>query len=76
MKRFDPLELHEHWAPYGWAVLLAIPVIIVVVAGAGLVVVRGFTGRVEAALVVVLLVGAAIAWCVWVIKPLTLAVAS
>ena len=23
MKRFDPLELHEHWAPYGWAVLLA-----------------------------------------------------
>ena len=23
MKRFDPLDLHAHWAPYGWAVLLA-----------------------------------------------------
>ena len=22
MKRFDPIELHAHWAPYGWAVLL------------------------------------------------------
>ena len=23
MKRFEPLDLHAHWAPYGWAVLLA-----------------------------------------------------
>ena len=23
MKRFEPLDLHADWAPYGWAVLLA-----------------------------------------------------
>ena len=23
MKRFEPLDLHAEWAPYGWAVLLA-----------------------------------------------------
>ncbi|MBP8174355.1 MAG: hypothetical protein KAY06_10195 [Aeromonadaceae bacterium] len=62
----------EVLAIFGWAVLLAVSLFIMTAAGVGLVVSRGFTGRVEGAFVVMLLVGAAMAWFAWGVKPFVL----